>query len=147
MSNVSNIGSGSSVSGTASSGGSGGLGALDTDDFTRIILFEMSKQDPLAPNDTNTLIQQMANIRSIQSNTDLSDQLKKLVAENSLSSASNLIGKYVSGVAEGGERVVGLVASVSRTKDGAILNLANGKRVNMSKLDEVVDPDRLPTSN
>ncbi len=65
-----------SVNNTANrSSSGGGMSALSADDITRIILTELSNQDPLQPNDTNQLLQQMSTLRTIQSNIDLSDQL------------------------------------------------------------------------
>lgn len=123
-----------------SSASKSGFSALTSEEFTKIIFTELSNQDPLAPSDTNALLQQLANIRNIQSDIDLSDNLKRLVGENQLSSASNLIGKFVSGVSVSNDRVADYVLSISKTSDGVILNLANGSRVNMTNLDEVIDP-------
>lgn len=126
------------------SSGGGGLSTLSTDDFTKIIFAELSRQDPLSPQDTNTMIQQLSTLRSIQSDIDLTDSLAQLTSENSFSSAATLIGKWVSGVSEDNQRTIGQVVSVSRTSDGAVLNLDNGLRVPMSRVDEVVDPDKIP---
>lgn len=116
-----------------------GLGALGSGEFLQIILSELSRQDPLAPSDTSALLDQIATVRSIQSDTDLTDRLGELVKQNELSAASGLIGGVVGGVSTNNERAVGIVLSVSRTKDGAVLNLDTGQRVNFRQVDEVVD--------
>lgn len=114
-----------------------GFSALSSEDFTQIILTELSKQDPLQPNDTNALLQQLSTIRSIQSDTDLSDQLSALVAQSDFASAAGLIGRSVSGLSEELRRVQGLVQSVSRTEQGPVLTLASGQRVPFSNVDQV----------
>ncbi len=119
--------------------GQSGLGALGSGEFLQIILSELSRQDPLAPSDTSALLDQIATVRSIQSDTDLTDRLGDLVKQNELSAASGLIGGVVGGVSTNNERAVGIVLSVSRTKDGAVLNLDTGQRVNFKQVDEVVD--------
>ena len=58
------------VSAAAASGGSiatveKGFGALDSDEFTKLILTELGNQDPLEPNDTKALLEQLSIIRSI----------------------------------------------------------------------------------
>ncbi|MBY0113918.1 MAG: hypothetical protein K2Y21_13960 [Phycisphaerales bacterium] len=120
-----------------------GYSALTSEDFTKIIISELSNQDPLSPSDTNALLQQLSTIRSIQSDIDLSDKLKNLVTENQLASASNMIGKVVGGLDEDNSRVVGVALSVSKSKDGVFLNLFNGARVNMKDVDGVIDPSQL----
>lgn len=117
---------------------SAGFSSLSSDDFTRLILTELSNQDPLEPNDTGALLDQLASIRSIQSDIDLGERLSTLVAQNELASSANLIGKIVSGISETRERTIGEVLSVSRTEAGAVLNLVNGQRIPMTSVDEIV---------
>jgi len=118
-----------------------GFSSLSSDEFTKLILTELSNQDPLEPNDTGALLDQLANIRSIQSDIDLGDKLGELVSQNQLASSAGLIGQVVSGVSETRERTIGEVLSVSRTEAGAVLNLDNGQRVPMNSVDEIVGRD------
>jgi flagellar hook assembly protein FlgD len=114
-----------------------GMSALSSEDFSKIIFSELSHQDPLSPNDTNALLQQVSTLRSIQADTDLSDRLKSLVQQNQFASGASLLGKKVSGLATDQTRVQGTVRSVSNTKDGPVVTLDTGARVSMSQLDEV----------
>jgi flagellar basal-body rod modification protein FlgD len=97
--------------------------ALTSGDFLKIMLQELSRQDPLKPNDTGALVEQMASIREIQSDLDMSKKLESIVSQNELASAGSLIGARVSGVTETGRRVTGVVDSVSRTADGPVLSI------------------------
>ena len=112
---------------------------LNSEEFVKIIFTELANQDPLQPSDSKALLEQLSSLRSIQSDMDLSQRLGTLVAQNELASASGLIGKVVSGVSLGLQRVQDTVQSVSRTAQGAILNLASGDRVAMGNVDEVFD--------
>lgn len=132
MSDIGGVKSSTSSGGTAS-----GFSALSSGDFTKIILQELSHQDPLNTSDTSQLIQQLSGIRSIQSNTDLSDKLDQLLSHSDFTNASTLIGKSVSGLAEDSSRVSGIVTTVSRTKGGTVVTLDDGSRVKVSNLDEV----------
>src|SRR3954464_11302657 len=114
-----------------------GFSSLSSGDFTKIILTELSKQDPLQPNDTNALLQQISSVRSIQSNMDLSSKLNTLVSQNEFASAATLVGKVVGGIDESFNRVIGTVKSLSRTADGTVLTLTTGERINASDLDEI----------
>ncbi|TVQ61145.1 MAG: hypothetical protein EA378_09875 [Phycisphaerales bacterium] len=123
--------------------GTNGFDALSSEQFMKIVLTELSQQDPFEPQDTSALIQQLSDLRSIESNEALGRQLGALVAQNELASAAGLIGKIVSGLDTNNTRVIDYVVSVTRTADGAILNLQDGARVKMSQVDEIVTEDVL----
>lgn len=118
----------------------GGFDALTSQDFLKVMLTELSKQDPLSPSDTKEILGQISTIRSIESNLALQRDLDSLVTQNQTSAAGTLIGKYVSGLSDAGDRVESLVGSVSVTRDGPILNLLNGRRVPMKNVEEILDP-------
>ncbi|MBN8597072.1 MAG: hypothetical protein J0L78_05290 [Planctomycetes bacterium] len=120
-----------------------GFSALSSDQFTKIILTELSNQDPMSPSDTNALLQQLSQIRDIQSSMDLSEKLGSLVSDNQFASASNMMGKIVGGVSTDNTRAIGKVASVSKTDDGVYLNLSSGKSIHIDNMDGVIDPSSL----
>lgn len=109
------------------------FGALDSQEFMRIIFTELGNQDPLAPTDSKALLDQLASLRSIQSDVDLQARLKSLVSDNEFSAASSLIGKRVAAGS-----ATGVVRSASRTDDGVFLNLASGGRVALSNVDTIL---------
>ena len=120
---------------------------LSSEEFIKIIFTELSHQDPLQPNDSKALLEQLSSIRNIQSDIDLGARLNSLVVQNELSSAAGLIGKQVSGISEENKRVQGLVQSVLRTQSGAVLKLTGGHYVRMSNMDEVLPaPTPAPTT-
>ncbi len=133
MSTVGGIGA-SAFSQTSGSG----VGQLSSDAFFKLIFSELTNQDPLKPNDTNALLTQIANIQSIQSDTNLVDNLGKLVGQNELTAGAGLIGSTISGLSDTSQRVSGLVDSVSKGKNGVVLNLADGTRVPMKNVDLVL---------
>lgn len=135
----------------ASVGGAGSAAAssnrfseLSSEEFIRIITAELTRQDPLKPNDTNNLLQQISGIRDIESQLKLTSSLDSLVKQNSFASASGLIGAQVSGVSETNVRISGVVASVAQTRDGPVLTLLSGQRMRFDNIDEVSVP-RAPT--
>ncbi|VAX41197.1 hypothetical protein MNBD_PLANCTO03-411 [hydrothermal vent metagenome] len=116
-----------------------GINGLSSEEFFQLIFAEMSNQDPLKPNDTSALLDQIANIRSIESDVDLVDKLGELVGQNEMAAGAGLIGRLVSGLSEASERVTGIVNSVSRTEEGVVLNLDGGMRVPMGDVDRVLE--------
>jgi flagellar basal-body rod modification protein FlgD len=135
MDPVSNLGSGA-----LGAPGQNAFSSLDSEQFVKIIFTELSKQDPLQPNDSKALLEQLSTLRNIQSDIDLSNKLGSLVAQNELSAASGMIGRTISGVSIDAQRVQGVVTSVVRTQDGSFLKLAGGQYVSMSNVDQVLAP-------
>ncbi len=120
-----------------------GFSGLSSDDFMKIVLEELGQQDPLQPSDTGALIEQLANIRAIQSDVDLEQSLNALVERNELASATGLIGRIVLGTSESGRETVDVVVSVLNTREGPVLNLANGQRMAINRVEEVIGGDLL----
>lgn len=118
-----------------------GFGRLKTDEFVEIIFSELQNQDPLQPNDSQALLEQLSSIRSIQSDIELADRMDAIAAQGQLTEAAAMIGRFVSGLDENSERVADWVGSVSRTDGGIVLNLTGGQRVPIGQIDEVLDGD------
>lgn len=115
---------------------------LSSEQFVKIIFTELSNQDPLKPNDTGALLDQLSTLRSIQSDIDLSTKLETLVTQNELMTAASMIGKFVTGTTQQGEQVEDFVFSVSRTQSGPVLNLDSGQKVALANIFEIIDLSR-----
>jgi len=114
--------------------------ALSSGEFLQIIFTELSNQDPLAPNDTQSMLNQLSTLRSIESDSQMVNSLQRMVSQSELASASQLIGSLVSGITLDNRRVSDLVISVSMTQDGPVLNMFDGSRMFFSNVDEIVGP-------
>lgn len=126
---------------SGSSAGTSAFSALSSEDFTKIILQELSRQDPLQPSDTSTLIQQLSGLRSIQSDMDLGDKLQDLVRQNEFASATTLLGTRVTGRSIDNVDVEGVVKSVVRSSYGAVVTLEDSTRMLVSDIDQIVRPE------
>lgn len=114
--------------------------SFTSNDFLELMFSELTNQDPLAPNETKDLIDQIGQIRSIESDVNLADKLETIVSQSQIASAGNLVGSYVVGLNDSGLEREGLVLSVSVTDDGPVLNLHNNARVPLDSVLEFVDP-------
>jgi flagellar basal-body rod modification protein FlgD len=112
---------------------------LTSEQFVKIMFTELTKQDPTKPTDSNTLLQQMSSLRTIQSSLDLSRQIDSLVSQNQFAAAATMIGRRVEGLDDLNFRAVGRVVSVSRTADGPVLRLETGQRMRFDKVDTMID--------
>ncbi len=127
-------------SGPGSSTSPNAFNELTSGEFLQIIFTELANQDPLEPNDTQAMIDQLSSIRAIESDTQMVNSLKQLVSQSELSAASQLIGSLVSGITLDNRRVADMVVSVSQTADGPVLNLFDGSRMFFRMVDEIVGP-------
>jgi flagellar basal-body rod modification protein FlgD len=113
---------------------------LSSDEFMKILLSELTNQDPLEPTDSGAVLEQLSSIRSIESQVKLQDSLEALVTQNAISSSANMIGKIIAGLDSNNETVTGLVISV-RVQDGQpILQLDDGTAIPADRVTEIVDP-------
>jgi len=86
---------------------------LDIDEFLKLMITELTNQDPLNPMDNAQLVEQIGQIRNISATTKLSDTLDSVLTGQSLTTASSLIGKSVTALNEKNENVAGVVDRVS----------------------------------
>lgn len=130
------------VGSSASARGSGqsAFSELNSGEFLKIIFTELGRQDPLQPSDSKALLEQLSSLRSIQSDVDLSENLRRLMSRSDFAAAAGLTGKSVSGISETNTRVAGVVGAVLRTEDGPVLRLESGERIRFENADEIVDP-------
>lgn len=132
---VSGINGGSAGSTIESS--TGAFGKLKSDEFIKVMLSELKNQDPLNPQDSSKLLEQLSSLRNIESQLDLQDKLSSLVLQNQVASAGNMIGKLVSGLDDSNDAIQGVVTAV-RVADGkAILELDSGKTLGMDRVTRV----------
>jgi flagellar basal-body rod modification protein FlgD len=78
---------------------------LTQEEFFKILVAELSNQDPLAPQDSQKFLEQMASLQSLELTSALSDGIQELLAQQRLGSASALIGKQVIATDERGAPV------------------------------------------
>ena len=118
---------------------------MQSEDFIKVIFTELTNQDPLNPQDTSALLDQLDSIRSIESDLKITNRLKELVTQNQFASASNLIGKVISGRTESLTPVAGQVVAVRQEGDQTKLELNNGQFVPFNNVESIHQPP--PNSN
>lgn len=101
---------------------------LEFQSLLRIILTQLTYQDPLKPLDNTEFVSQLAQFSQLQQTQSLNDQMTSLLAAQSATQATSLLGKTVD-VATSTVTLSGKVESVSfssgaptvtiRTADGA----------------------------
>src|SRR5438105_1675687 len=116
---------------------------LDINQFLKLMVTELTNQDPLNPMDNTQLVQQLGELRSIAASDQLTSTLKTLGTGQSLTTASSLIGKTVSAITTDSQNITGVVDSVTvqvdandSTKRTYTLHV-NGQSIDLQNVREV----------
>ncbi|MEX2213104.1 MAG: flagellar hook capping FlgD N-terminal domain-containing protein [Phycisphaeraceae bacterium] len=129
----------SAIGGQASAAG-GGFAALSSTDFIKVLLTELSNQDPFQPQDSGALLEQLSSLRNIESQLSLQKGLESLVLQNGVTSAAGLIGKDVEGLDANNDSISGVVASVRVERGKAVLELSSGKSLAIDRVTSISQP-------
>jgi len=86
---------------------------IGNDVFLKLLLAELQHQDPLAPMDNHQLVQQIAQLRAVESNMQLTKTLEAVMQGQALQTAASLLGQQVEGLAVSGRTVQGIVQQIS----------------------------------
>jgi flagellar basal-body rod modification protein FlgD len=86
---------------------------LDINQFLQLMIAELTNQDPLNPMDNTQLVQQIGELRSIAASDQLTTTLQAVQTQQSLTTASSLIGKEVTALSTDNQSITGRVESVS----------------------------------
>jgi flagellar basal-body rod modification protein FlgD len=136
----------SSVSPVTDAGASKAATALGSDDFFKLLIAQLTNQDPLEPTSNQELLNQISSIRDIELSTNLSNSLKTLTDQQRFASASALIGRYVTGQADeatGRHAVSGVVTAIRYDNSGSMmLELDDGSTLPIEQLGSVMSTDR-----
>lgn len=134
--------------GTLTAGGANAAADLSSDDFYKLLITQLTNQDPLDPTSNEDLLRQISSIREIELSSTLTDSLRRMTGGQRFSSAAGLIGQYVSSVpGESGETTRGMVVGVRFDADQQpILRLSDGREVAMESVASIESPMRAAES-
>lgn len=122
---------------TAPAASTAGFASLTTQDFLKILLSELSHQDPLAPQDSSKLLEQFSSLRNIESQLKFQQTIENLILQWQIGAAGNLIGKLVSGLDDENNQVTGLVTSIRIENRQVYLELDTGQSLAMSRVNQI----------
>ena len=93
---------------------------LSQEDFLKIMLAELTNQDPLEPLDNSEFLSQLTQIQTLQATTRLSDGIQSLILGQQITTAGVLIGRGVIGFDATGAPVEGIVDRII-IQDGEVV--------------------------
>lgn len=107
----------SAPSGSAGAGAAGNASTafgLDFQSLLKIILTQLTYQDPLKPMDNFQFVSQLAQFSQLQQSQSLNDQITSMLASQAAAQATGLLGRTVDIAGQnGGTLMSGIVKSVS----------------------------------
>lgn len=86
---------------------------VDLNAFLKMLVAELQNQDPLSPMDNSQILQQVSQIKSIESNQRLSDTLGAMQQPQDIVAASALLQKTITGLTDQGDKITGKVDRVT----------------------------------
>jgi len=107
---------------------------LDKNDFLKILMTQLTHQDPTQPMDDKEFIAQMAQFSSLEQITNMNDNLGKVAGLIAKSQAVGLLGNAVD-VVSGGQVVSGTVDAVTAGDFPQIL--VNGQYYDYSQVQKI----------
>ncbi len=115
-----------------------GMAALGSQDFLKLMLTELTNQDPLKPTDNEALLRQISSIRDIELSTSMSDSIRQLTGQQQIGASSALVGQFVTGApGEDGSVTSGLVVGVRFADGHPKLLLSNGAELPVEQIASV----------
>ena len=124
---ITGVGATPSTSPTTSSGSSGvvDLGGINSNTFLKLLVAQLSHQDPMNPTDSSTYITQEAQFSMVQSMNSLAKQNAAILQSQQILEATSFIGKNVTYVDANGVQNVGVVSSASPGSNGAVVRVGD----------------------
>ena len=86
---------------------------INSEAFLKLLITELQNQDPMEPMSNQEILEQLGQIREIESNLQLTETLESLSLGQNIAAANSVIGRLVAGLTDDGERIAGRVDGVS----------------------------------
>ncbi len=115
-------------------------GNVDLNDFIRLLVVELRNQDPLEPMNNQEILQQISQIREIESNDRLSTTLSSVLLGQNVSTAGNMLGRVIKGLSDAGKWTMGQVDRVTITGGVAKVHVGD-HTIDLKNVSEILPED------
>jgi flagellar basal-body rod modification protein FlgD len=106
---------------------------LDQQDFLKLLIAQMSAQDPLNPISNTDFVGQMAQFSTLQQTETMQKDIAQIRSSQSLTQAGGLLGRIVQVQGAQGVPVTGVVSAVTMEAGTPIL-IVNGQQYGLSQV-------------
>jgi flagellar basal-body rod modification protein FlgD len=112
---------------------------LSQQDFLKLLVTQMTSQDPLKPTDSQDLLSQMTQFSTLNANTALQTQMGQMQSLNQFSEAGSLLGKQVMLQVDDTTTAQGVVSGVD-TSGNVPQIIVNGQSYSLAQVLSVANP-------
>jgi flagellar basal-body rod modification protein FlgD len=112
---------------------------LSQQDFLKLLVTQMTSQDPMKPTDSQDLLSQMTQFSTLNANTSLQAQLAQMQALSQFSEAGSLLGKQVTLQLDDTTTAQGVVTNVDTSGNVPQL-IVNGQHYSLAQVLSVANP-------
>jgi len=113
---------------------------LNLDEFLKVMITELQNQDPLNPMDNAQILQQISQMREIQATDQMRETLDSVLLGQTLVSASTMIDRDITALAESGKEVAGRVESVTIEGSTPLLHIG-AEKIRLSNIRSIQPQD------
>ena len=111
--------------------------SLGQDDFLRLLVTQMTSQDPLNPQKDTDFIAQMASFTSLEQTKSMGADIAQVRSDQQLLQANSLLGRTVTMQVDEATQTVGQVSAV-QIEAGKPMVVVNGQSYDLSRLLTIV---------
>jgi flagellar basal-body rod modification protein FlgD len=97
--------------------------SLGMEDFIKILLTQLTFQDPLKPMDNQEFMAQMAQFTALEQTQQLNEKMSLLITNQAALQSVGLIGRTVDFVSKTGAALTGVVSSLALNGDAPLLSV------------------------
>jgi flagellar basal-body rod modification protein FlgD len=115
-------------------------GEVSLDSFMKLLVVELQNQDPLDPMNNQEILNQMSQIREIQSNQQLTNTLESVMLGQTVSTAASLLGRTISALSDNAEWINGTVDKISIAEGIPKLHIGDDT-VDLKNISEILPPE------
>jgi flagellar basal-body rod modification protein FlgD len=116
------------TSAISSAAASSGMNGINLDSFLKIVLAQLTYQDPLKPVDSAQFVSQLAQMTSLEQSRQLTDKVDSLLSVQAATQVISLLGKQVEVATDTGS-AVGNVTSVTFQNGTPQFSITSGTAV------------------
>jgi flagellar basal-body rod modification protein FlgD len=106
---------------------------LGQDDFIKLLVTQMTSQDPMSPMSNQDMLTQMVQFSTLQQNTGLQSELARMQTGQTLAQANALLGRQVSLQTDSGTLTQGVVSRLD-VSSGTAQIIVNGVSYDLSQV-------------
>jgi flagellar basal-body rod modification protein FlgD len=128
---------------TAAAGTGFASQVMSQGDFLKLLIAQMTSQDPINPMDNQDMLAQMVQFSTLQGNTNLQTMLHQMQSGQSLLQANALIGREVALQVDDQTLTHGIVSGVD-VSSGTPLVVVNGAVFDLSQVLAITNPSSNP---